>query len=109
MTSICRRRHEDGTRTLRDYRQELFTGFEQSQVRSESSPPPALRAAGEERLLSLVDARADGSALVMKLLQVRRGGCLYDLLLVAREALFPIHEAEFDRFVGEFKTAASER
>ncbi len=108
LTSICRPRHRDGTRTLRDYRQELFTGFDSSTILQESSPPsitPQLTRVSPtpEQLLSLAQTQSRGTLLTVKLLQLRQRSCIYDLMLIAREQKFPLHEAEFDRFAGSLQ------
>jgi hypothetical protein len=78
---------------LRVLARRLFFGLKERQVKEEA--PISLD--GAEGLRTVVRADRDGTPVVVESVVVRRGACVYDLVLAAPAAAYPALRADFER------------
>ncbi len=91
----------DGPRRgpLRVLARRLFFGLKEREVVEEV--PVSLD--GAEALRTVVRADQDGAPVVVESVVVRRGPCVYDLVLAAPPAAYPALRADFDRMAAGWR------
>jgi hypothetical protein len=84
---------------LRVLARRLFFGLKEREVEEET--PVSLD--GAEALRTVMRADQDGTPVVVESVMVRRGACVYDLVLAAPPAAYPALRADFERMTAGWK------
>jgi hypothetical protein len=78
----------------------LLIGFTEREVQDEKTVPMD----GREALHTVVSAKLDGSPVTLSLYVIKKDGCVFDLVYVARPARYADGVAAFEEFVSGFGT-----
>lgn len=88
---------------LRILARRLFFGLKEREVVEQA--PVSLD--GAEALRTVMHADQDGASVVVESVVVRRGPCVYDLVLAARPRIYPAVRPDFERLVAGWRPLPS--
>lgn len=80
---------------LREYTQPLLDGISDITLRTEKS----LTVSKTPALQTTVRGKLSGEPMMLDIVVLKRGGCVYDLMYVARPSAFETQRPDFSRFV----------
>lgn len=98
LNSSCREGRE-GIPNLQPYLRELLLGMTGVTEREETKR----KVSGIEALESTVAGSMAGEKTKIRAIVLEKGGCLYDLMYIARPERFSTHENDFNRFVSSLR------
>lgn len=98
LNSSCRKGRGE-VRDLMPFLRELFLGM----TDFDEEEPKSIQIAGVPALGKTLDGRMAGERTKIKAFVLSKNDCVYDLMYISRPSQFPVHEADFNRFVSSLR------